>query len=65
MGNAWKWSIPLVHTAPRITLALLMQEDYRAALDLLLLAEESFQCCRDDLLKYIDNQGILLMDIVW
>ena len=50
---------------PTYYFVLVMQEDYRAALDILLLAEESFQCCRDDLLKYIDNQGILLMDIVW
>lgn len=32
---------------------------------MLQLAEDSFQCCKDDLLKYIDNHGLLLMDIVW
>ncbi len=44
---------------------LAVQEEFREALDVLLLAEESFQCCKDDLLKYIDNLGLLLMDTVW
>ncbi|CAL5222997.1 g5442 [Coccomyxa viridis] len=43
----------------------LQKEEFREALDVLLLAEESFQCCKDDLLKYIDNLGLLLMDTVW
>ena len=42
-----------------------VQEAYRQALDVLLLAEESFQCCKNDLLRYVDNQGLLFMDIVW
>lgn len=46
-------------------LAAGVQEAYRQALDVLLLAEESFQCCKNDLLRYVDNQGLLFMDIVW
>ena len=46
-------------------MAIRSQEEFREALDLLLLAEESFQCCKDNLLKYIDNHGLLLMDVVW
>ena len=42
-----------------------VQDAYRQALDVLLLAEESFQCCKNDLLRYVDNQGLLFMDIVW
>ena len=42
-----------------------LQESFREALDILLLAEESFQCCKDDLLTYIDNHALLLMDVVW
>jgi len=42
-----------------------LQEKFREALDILLLAEESFQCCKDDLLTYIDNRALLLMDVVW
>ena len=53
--------------APKLSFQMFLhlQEDFREALDMLVLAEESFQCCKDDLLKYIDNQGLLLMDIVW
>jgi len=42
-----------------------LQENFKEALDILQLAEESFQCCKDDLLTYIDNHALLLMDIVW
>ena len=48
-----------------VDVTVLIQEEFREALDILLLAEESFQCCKDDLLKYIDNLGLLLMDTVW
>ena len=61
-------SLTLAHARPRLRQsanAAGVQEAYRQALDVLLLAEESFQCCKNDLLRYVDNQGLLLMDIVW
>ena len=48
-----------------VCMTLNVQEEFREAVDILLLAEESFRCCKDDLLEYIDNLGLLLMDTVW
>lgn len=41
------------------------QEDYKAALDVLLLAEEAFGCCKSSVTENVDNGGLLMLDIVW
>jgi hypothetical protein len=43
----------------------LAQEDFRAALDVLLLAEEAFGCCKSSIMDGVDNGGLLMLDIVW
>ena len=41
------------------------QEDYQAAVDVLLLAEEAFSMCNPKHLEMVDNVGLLMIDIVW
>lgn len=43
----------------------LQLEQYSEALPELLLAEEAANLCMDDLIKSTDNNGILMLDIVW
>jgi hypothetical protein len=41
------------------------QGDFKGALDLLLMSEESFGVCSAEPLEMVDNVGLLLLDIVW
>lgn len=42
-----------------------LQEEWKGALDVLLLAEEAFGCCKSSLTENVDNGGLLMLDIVW
>lgn len=50
---------------PTSTIAAFLQEKYRDALDVLLLAEEAFSCCKASIKDTVDNEGLLMLDIVW
>jgi len=42
-----------------------LQGEFMDALEVLLLAQESFNMTCPELLQMIDNYGMLLIDIVW
>lgn len=44
---------------------LCIQGDFQAALDVLLLSEEAFSCCKSAIKDSADNEGLLMLDIVW
>ncbi|EIE20769.1 hypothetical protein COCSUDRAFT_48401 [Coccomyxa subellipsoidea C-169] len=44
---------------------LMEKEDYRGALDILLVSEEAFSCCNSSIKHSADNEGLLMLDIVW
>jgi hypothetical protein len=46
-------------------IAVAAQGDWAHALQDLELAEESFDVCKADLIKSVDNIGCLLLDSVW
>jgi len=45
--------------------ACLKLSDYKSALALFYEADKSFSECSSEILKYIDNHGLLYLDIVW